>query len=78
MQGLFTESYEPLGDLLIKQKLDGEPVNYYRDLDIANATATTRFTINSVEYVREIFISAPDQVIVIRTHLSESHRSCTT
>jgi alpha-L-fucosidase 2 len=66
MQGLFTESYEPLGDLVIKHAFDGEPVNYYRDLDISNATSTTRFTVNGVEYSREIFVSAPDQVIVIR------------
>lgn len=66
MQGLFTESYEPLGDLIIKQSLNGEPINYYRDLDISNAISTTRFTINGIEYSRQVFVSAPDQVIVVR------------
>lgn len=31
-----------------------------------NATTTTRFTTDGIKYEREIFISAPDQVIVIR------------
>ncbi len=66
LQGPFTESYEPLGDILIRQNLDGTPENYYRDLDISNAIATTRFSVGGVEYTREVFVSAPDQVIVIR------------
>ncbi|GAB4017354.1 glycoside hydrolase family 95 protein [Spirosoma koreense] len=66
MQGLYTESYEPLGDLRIQQSISGNPTNYYRDLNIADASATTRFTIDGVTYTRQIFVSAPDQVIVIR------------
>jgi alpha-L-fucosidase 2 len=71
MQGLFTESYEPLGDLTLKYQVDGEPIEYYRDLNISDATATTRFKINDVEYTRELFISAPQQVIVIRLTASK-------
>src|SRR6478609_3049579 len=38
MQGLFTESYLPLGDLMIKQALkDTVAVKYYRDLNINDA-----------------------------------------
>ena len=67
IQGFYTESYLPLGDLIIKQKLsDTVPAIYYRDLDLRNAVSTTRFTVNGVEYARQIFSSAPDQVIVIR------------
>lgn len=71
MQGLFTESYEPLGDLVIKHTFPGDPSNYYRDLNISNATATTRFTVNGIDYSREILVSAPDQVIVIRLTASQ-------
>lgn len=71
MQGLFTESYEPLGDLIIKHSFTGEPQDYYRDLNISKATSTTRFNINGVHYTREMFISAPDQVMVIRMTSSE-------
>ncbi len=73
MQGLFTESYEPLGDLVIKQTLNGQPVSYYRDLDISNAVSTTRFTVDGVEYRREVFVSAPDQVIVVKLTASKKN-----
>ncbi len=66
MQGLFSQSYAPLGDLVIKQKFEGEATNYYRDLSLATAVATTRFTAGGVDYIREAFVSAPDQVIVLR------------
>lgn len=66
LQGLYTESYAPLGNLTIKNTFTGEVTEYYRDIDLAEATATTRFKIGGVQYVREIFVSAPDQVIVIR------------
>lgn len=70
-QGLFTESYEPLGDLVIKQMFQGEAIEYTRDLDLSNATSTTRFKVNGVEYTREYFISAPDQLLVIRLTASQ-------
>lgn len=75
MQGLFTESYEPLGDLIIKHQFSsaGPPQNYYRDLNISEATATTRFVRDGVTYTREIFVSAPDQIIVI--HLAASQKN---
>lgn len=66
MQGLYTESYAPLGDLILRHSFTGDPTAYYRDLNIANATATTRFTVGNTQFTREIFVSKPDEVIVIR------------
>src|SRR5690606_1193150 len=68
VQGYYSESYLPLGDLKISQQYNSnaEPSAYYRDLDIANAIATTKFTIDGIEYTRQVISSAPDQVIVIR------------
>jgi alpha-L-fucosidase 2 len=67
MQGLYTESYMPLGDLLIKQKFkDTVASAYYRDLNLKKAVSTTKFTIDGTEFTRQVFSSAPDQVIVIR------------
>ncbi|MBC7826651.1 MAG: glycoside hydrolase family 95 protein [Chitinophagaceae bacterium] len=67
MQGLYSESYMPLGDLLITQTLTNNQSSvYYRDLNIQNATSMTKFTVDGVEYKREVFVSAPDQVIVVR------------
>lgn len=67
MQGYYSESFLPLGDLKIKQNFNGvKPTEYYRDLSLNNATTTTRFKVNGVEYVREMFISAPNNVMVIK------------
>ena len=65
MHGLFTESYEPLGDVILNFKTTDGATNYYRDLDISNATAVTKFAVNGVEYRREYLISAVDQVMVV-------------
>lgn len=71
MQGYYSESYLPLGDLTISQKFeDSVPTVYYRDLDIKNAVATTRFAIDGTQYTRQVISSAPDQVIII--HLTAS------
>jgi alpha-L-fucosidase 2 len=70
MQGVYSESYLPLGDLHIHQSFAGDtlPVrpSYYRELDIRDAVARTVYTVNGVGYTREVFASAPDQVIVVR------------
>ena len=67
MQGLFTESYLPLGDIMIRHNFRGATLSaYYRDLDIQKAIATTRFTIDGVEYVREIFTSSPANIMMVR------------
>ena len=67
MQGAYSQSFLPLGDVRIRQQLKDAVVSqYYRDLDIADAKAVTRFTSGGVTFTREMLISAPDQVIVIR------------
>ncbi|WP_159470532.1 glycosyl hydrolase family 95 catalytic domain-containing protein [Dyadobacter sp. 3J3] len=72
MQGLYTESYMPMGDLKITQDFKGQKSTaYYRDLDIANAISTTSFTVDGVAYKREIFISAPDNILVMRISASK-------
>lgn len=71
LHGLFTESYEPLGDLTLKYTLGGAPTYYYRDLNISTAIATTRFEVNGVTFTREMFASAPDEVIVIKLTASQ-------
>lgn len=66
MQGLFTESYMPLGDIMIRQHIDTTQVSgYYRDLDLRTGIATTRFTVNGTKYERKIFTSAVDNVMII-------------
>lgn len=66
LQGRFTQSYAPLGDLYIHFDGINEVENYRRELDLSNAVATTQFTSGRTIYTREVFASAPDEVIVIR------------
>jgi alpha-L-fucosidase 2 len=74
MQGRYTESYMPLGDLLIKQDLNGAAAtDYRRALELRDGISTTSFTANGVRYRREIFASAPDQVIVMRILADQPH-----
>ncbi len=66
MQGPNTEMYQPLGDIVIKQKYIGEATNVYRDLNIGTAVASAKFTAGGVDYSKEIFSSATDQVLIIK------------
>jgi len=65
MQGGWSESYLPLGDLQLHQEI-GKPGSYVRELNIRDGIARTAYTVNGVKYIREVFVSAPDQVMVIR------------
>ncbi len=71
VQGLFTESFQPLGDVHILQKTNGAPSNYHRELDISKAVSKTSFTVDGVHYEREMLISTEDQVMVIRLTASK-------
>ncbi|HTN20957.1 MAG TPA: glycoside hydrolase family 95 protein [Pelobium sp.] len=71
MQGPNTQMYQPLGDLKIKQDVKGEISNYSRSLDISTAVAKTSFTINGIDYQREMFSSFPNQVMVLKLNASK-------
>lgn len=61
-------SYEVLGDLRLKCFYSGtnEPTGYRRELDLSTATGHTEFSKDGVQFSRDIFVSAPDQVVVVR------------
>lgn len=60
------QSYQSLGDLFLSFGLpDGEITEYRRQLDLETATVTTTFVAGGVRFTREVFASAPDNVIVI-------------
>jgi alpha-L-fucosidase 2 len=62
--------YQTLGDLHLDFG-DVDGVSGYRlELDLDRAVVTTTFIMNGVEYKREVFSSAPDQVIVVRVSSS--------
>jgi len=60
-------NYQTLGSLLLDFPDCASPViGYRRSLDIDRAVATTTFKRDGVTYTREIFATAPDQVVVVR------------
>jgi len=64
LQGHFSETYMPLGTLLI----DYDPASvtdYVRTLDISRAVATTSYLRDGAIFRSEAFVSAPDSVIVV-------------
>jgi alpha-L-fucosidase 2 len=58
--------YETVGDLALTFPQFDSVENYRRDLDLTTATAHVSFTSGGVTFSREVFASAPDQVIVVR------------
>lgn len=60
------QMYQPVGSLNIFFPDHKDYTDYYRELDIEKAIATTTYKVNGVEYTREVFASVPAQTIVIR------------
>lgn len=58
--------YETVGNLRLNFLNKDSISNYYRELDIENAVNTTKYTVDGVDYKREIFTSFSDQVIVMK------------
>lgn len=58
-------SYQTLGNLNMDFQFKDEPTNYRRSLNLDDAIAQTSFTMNNVEYTREVFSSPVDKVVVV-------------
>ena len=65
MQGTYSARYLPLGDLFLDFDHQ-DTTRYYRDLDLNTAIASVSYTADGVRYHREVFISHPDHVLVLR------------
>jgi len=63
--------YLTLGSLYIDYPDVNEPANYYRDLDISNAIATSKFESGGMTLERTAFASMADDVIVYRVAAAE-------
>jgi len=57
--------YQTVGDLALTFPQADAVENYRRDLDLTTATAHVSYTTGGVTFSREVFASAPDQVIVV-------------
>lgn len=58
--------YQTIGSLIIEAPGHEKAKNYYRDLDLERAVATTRYQVDGVNFQREVFASFPDRVIIVR------------
>ncbi len=63
--------YQPVGNLYLTFPGHDHYSNYYRDLDISKAVATTTYTVDGVTYKRQVLSSKPDQVMVVRLTASK-------
>ncbi len=58
--------YQTAGSIKIHFPGHENYASYYRELDLKKATALTKYTVNNIEYQREIFTSFTDDVIIMR------------
>lgn len=58
--------YQTIGSLFLHFPGHENYSDYYRELNIEKAVATTRYKVNDVTYTREVFTSFTDNVIMIR------------
>lgn len=74
MQGRFSESYAPLGQLSLA--IDHrQTTGYRRELDLSTGISTVTYQWKQSRITRETFISYPDQVMVIRFTTAGNDRS---
>jgi alpha-L-fucosidase 2 len=59
-------SYSTLGDLYLRSADAGPIEDYRRELDLRRGVVRIRYTLGDTHFVREVFSSAVDQVIVVR------------
>ena len=71
MQGPYTQSYLPFGDLYLEFDHAAEPQKYRRSLDLDTATHTTTYRLGEALYSRQAFISAPANALVLRLTCSQ-------
>ncbi len=67
MQGVNCQAYQPFGDLILEH-LDSagdEREGYERTLDLDSGIASVRYRIGQTEYLRQVFVSAVDQVMCV-------------
>ena len=63
--------YQTVGNLYLSFPGHENYTNFYRELDIEKAIATTHYNVGDVIYKRETFVSIPDQVIIMRISASK-------
>jgi alpha-L-fucosidase 2 len=65
------QKFEPFGELKLSFEGHENYKNYYRDLDIERAVATTSYTVGAINYTRKVITSFPDRVVAIQLSASK-------
>ncbi len=64
--------YQTAGSLLLSFPGHESFTNYYRELNLETAIATSKYDVDGVTYKQEVFSSYPDQVIIVRIVANKS------
>lgn len=67
------QMFQPVGNLLLDFPGHEKYTQYYRELDIERAVTKTTYTVDGVNYNREVFASFPDRVIMVRLTASKAN-----
>lgn len=68
-------SYQPLGNLFINYKWESAPTGYRRQLDLETGIATTYFQAGGKKYSQRVWISAPDNLMVVEIKYAPHRRT---
>ena len=61
------QAYQPLGDLVLDFKIAGDSIkDYHRELDMETGVVKISYTDGEVKMTREMFMSYPDRVMVMK------------
>lgn len=63
--------YQTAGSVILNFPNHDKYTNYYRELSLDNAVATTHYIVDGVKYTREVFASFDDDVIIMQITASE-------
>jgi alpha-L-fucosidase 2 len=70
----YPSAYQPLCDLKLYFQQDNNISEYVRELDISTGVLGVSYKVDNTLYIREIFSSSIDQVIVVRLRSNSSER----
>jgi alpha-L-fucosidase 2 len=68
------QAYQPLGDLLLSFEGTGDAGDYRRELDMQTGIAKVTYRTGDVLFTREVFVSYPDRVMVVRVSADKPGR----
>jgi len=69
------QAYQPMGDLLLNFKVGSDSVkDYYRELDMETGIVRISYTDGDVKITREVFMSYPDHVMVMKVSADKPGR----